>query len=319
MDKDAFKDYPRRRVSLQPVRQDHATGSGSAYLNMFLSSSMAEVFLFPLNVTKAPLQLHSAAGNEAGATVASLGSPVRELLRPEVYRGLLIAMPVIVLRNLLFNSPRVHIYDKMRRNFLKMDSPDGGPTVLRRLMSAGMAGATAQVLVSPLENIQHRMYLDGKRGILGHPVRAFDFIYAQSGLKGFWNGVGPGSLHAMLLTAGDTACYDLGKRLFMLCLGTDDGRLVQFLASVVSGLSASVLSTPADKVKTLLLSQPRDNKGHGMLYANTMDCCYKLITKEGFLATYKGFLQNWLRIGPWNVLFWLSFETLQRMQGKRGF
>lgn len=57
-----------------------------------------------------------------------------------------------------------------------------------------------------------------------------------------------------------------------------------------------------------------------MLYSSTLDCVYKLITKEGFfLAVYRNFLPTWLRLGPMNVFFWLSYEELLLLQRPNGF
>ena len=34
---------------------------------------------------------------------------------------------------------------------------------------------------------------------------------------------------------------------------------------------------------------------------------------EGCRALYKGFVPTWLRLGPWNIIFFVSFERLKLM------
>lgn len=37
------------------------------------------------------------------------------------------------------------------------------------------------------------------------------------------------------------------------------------------------------------------------------------VRTEGFLALYKGFVPTWLRMGPWNVIFFLTYEQLKHL------
>lgn len=33
---------------------------------------------------------------------------------------------------------------------------------------------------------------------------------------------------------------------------------------------------------------------------------------EGFFALYKGFFPSWLRLGPWNIVFFIAYEQLKK-------
>jgi hypothetical protein len=37
---------------------------------------------------------------------------------------------------------------------------------------------------------------------------------------------------------------------------------------------------------------------------------------EGFFALYKGFFPAWLRLGPWNIVFFIVFEQLKNLDKK---
>jgi hypothetical protein len=44
------------------------------------------------------------------------------------------------------------------------------------------------------------------------------------------------------------------------------------------------------------------------IYKNSLDCITKTIRNEGVLALYKGFIPSYLRLGPWSMIFFLTYE-----------
>lgn len=54
-------------------------------------------------------------------------------------------------------------------------------------------------------------------------------------------------------------------------------------------------------------------------YSGTLDCWRKVAASEGPLALYKGFMPGWLRLGPWQLVFWCSYEQLRIVTGIGGF
>ncbi|KAH8377799.1 hypothetical protein KR093_007173 [Drosophila rubida] len=329
MDEDASKDYPALRSSVQPATQSKNSNLGIVYINTWLSASFAELFTFPLDVTKTRLHLQGESAERARAK----GTPMRgmwgiflTMAREEGFRGVYGGLSAMIIRNLFFNGPRVVFYDFIRRRLIYVDNQGKEVlTVFRGFLSSCLAGCMAQAIANPLDIVKIRMQVEGGRRALGYPVRvtnvwqALEYSYCEGGIKSLWKGVGPSCLRAMLLTTGDVAVYDLSKRNIISAFGLEDGKLVQFLASVTSGLAASSLSTPTDVVKSRIMNQPVNELGQGMHYKNAFDCYYKLITQEGIMAMYKGFLPCWLRVGPYNIFFWIAFEQLLRLQGHHSF
>ncbi|XP_034097564.2 mitochondrial uncoupling protein 4C-like [Drosophila sulfurigaster albostrigata] len=329
MDNDVSKDYPVLRSSLQCVKHSPSPGLPLVYLNTFLSASFAELFTFPLDVTKTRLHLQGETAEMAhakGSQTRGMWGTFAGMAREEGLRGVYGGLSAMIIRNLFFNGPRVVFYDFIRRQLIYVDNQGKEVlTVFRGFLSSCLAGCTAQAIANPLDIVKIRMQVEGRRRALGYPARvsnvkqALEYIYMQGGIKSMWKGVGPSCLRAMLLTTGDVAVYDLSKRNIISMIGLEDGKLVQFLASVSSGLAASVLSTPTDVVKSRIMNQPVNERGQGMHYRNAFDCYYKLITQEGIMAMYKGFLPCWLRVGPYNIFFWIAFEQLLRLQGQHSF
>ena len=115
--------------------------------------------------------------------------------------------------------------------------------------------------------------------------------------------------------------------------------LYLFICSVFSGFVAALLGTPADVVKTRVMNQPTDANGRGLLYKSSMDCLLQAIRGEGFFSLYKGFIPCWIRfvaiydsihlivksytnftrMGPWSLIFWISYEELRTFSGVTSF
>lgn len=50
----------------------------------------------------------------------------------------------------------------------------------------------------------------------------------------------------------------------------------------------------------------------GKLYKGSWDCLLVTLKHEGMSALYKGFIPAWLRMGPWNLIFFTTYEQLLR-------
>ena len=79
------------------------------------------------------------------------------------------------------------------------------------------------------------------------------------------------------------------------------------------------MGTPADVVKARMMNQPMDSNGKGLLYKGSIDCLSKTLKNEGFFGLYKGFLPCWLRMAPWSMTFWLSFEQIRKVFGAKSW
>jgi solute carrier family 25 uncoupling protein 27 len=43
------------------------------------------------------------------------------------------------------------------------------------------------------------------------------------------------------------------------------------------------------------------------------------VRKEGLLSLYKGFFPVWIRLAPWQMTFWVSYEKLRMISGLESF
>jgi len=141
-------------------------------------------------------------------------------------------------------------------------------------------------------------------------------IYHDEGWRGYYKGVGPTVQRACVLTGTQIPSYDHSKHLVLHWVGKEhDGLLVHFVCSMFAGLVCSTATSPIDVIKSRVMNQPYDQQGRGTLYTSNLDCWLKTIRHEGLLGLYRGWLPNWLRLGPHTVISFMLFEQMRKAAG----
>ncbi|KAL5722900.1 Mitochondrial uncoupling protein 3 [Ranunculus cassubicifolius] len=274
-----------------------------------LSAMVAETTTFPIDITKTRLQLYGISTHPTTAyRVAS------EIFKTQGFLGLYKGLSPAILRHMFYTPIRIVGYEHLR-NFLPNDS------VLGKAFVGGTSGVIAQLIASPADLLKVRMQADGRlvsKGLQPRYSGTFDAltkILQKEGFMGLWQGVVPNIQRAFLVNMGELACYDQAKQLIIQNQICDDNIYAHTLASTMSGLSATALSCPADVVKTRMMNQ----QGKEVLYRNSYDCLVKTVRVEGVKALWKGFFPTWARLGPWQFVFWVSFEKFRRIVGLSSF
>lgn len=179
-------------------------------------------------------------------------------------------------------------------------------------------------MASPADLVKVRMQADSRLVSQGlsprysGPFDALSKIVRSEGSGGLWKGLFPNVQRAFLVNMGELACYDHAKHFIIRNRVCEDNIFAHILASVMSGLSATALSCPADVVKTRMMGQAV-GKEEKVLYRNSYDCVVKTVRIEGLRALWKGFFTTWARLGPWQFVFWVSYEKLRQIAGLSSF
>mmetsp|Transcript_10217 Transcript_10217/g.20834 ORF Transcript_10217/g.20834 Transcript_10217/m.20834 type:complete len:313 (-) Transcript_10217:515-1453(-) len=285
------------------------------------ASMLAEGATFPVDITKTRLQLQGQAdfkGSKLG-----FGGMGMSILRNEGLSGLYAGVTPAVVRHIPYTGFRCIGYEYIRGFFCGSAPKDQAPFLAKA--AAGMsAGAIGQAIAVPCDLIKVRMQADGRlvaAGELKAPryagiTDAFTKIRAQEGIKGFYAGCTPAIQRAALVNLGELTTYDTAKKSIVVYTG--DNLLCHLCSAICSGFVASLCSTPADVAKSRIMSQKPLADG-SLPYNGTLDCWRKVVASEGFPALYKGFMPGWLRLGPWQLVFWCSYEQLRKMSGLGGF
>jgi len=285
------------------------------------ASMLAEGATFPVDITKTRLQLQGQA-NFTGSQLG-FGGMAMDIFKKEGIAGLYAGVTPAVVRHIPYTGFRAIGYEYIRGFFCGSKPKDQAPFLAKA--AAGMtAGGIGQAIAVPCDLIKVRMQSDGRlvaAGELKAPryanmAEAFTKIKATEGIAGFYSGCTPAIQRAALVNLGELTTYDTAKKSIVLYTG--DNLLCHLCSAIASGFVASLCSTPADVAKSRIMSQSKLPDG-SFPYSGTFDCWRKVVASEGFLALYKGFMPGWLRLGPWQLVFWCSYEQLRIATGIGGF
>ncbi|KAG5675435.1 hypothetical protein PVAND_005339 [Polypedilum vanderplanki] len=313
------------RTSMRPVRPAHYADSfWCTYAISVAAACVAETATYPLDLTKTRLQIQGEAASAAGKQTAYRGmlATAMGIVKEEGFFKLFRGLSPALYRHIVYSGVRIGTFDYMRKKFVhNSDSMTLGKSAI-----AGVsAGALAQFLASPADLVKVHVQMEGKRRLMGLEPRvhsaahAFKEIVKRGGIFGLWKGSIPNVQRAAFVNLGDLTTYDTVKRYILTNTGLPDDHVVHIMSSICAGLVAAMLGTPADVIKTRVMNQPTDDLGRGLLYKGSVDCFQQTVKKEGFFALYKGFLPCWIRMAPWSLTFWLSFEQIRIFLGAGGW
>ncbi|KAJ7943438.1 mitochondrial uncoupling protein 3 [Quillaja saponaria] len=295
---------------------DYEQGYKRTYAKILLTSlsaMVAETTTFPIDITKTRLQLHGESLSSTYPTNAFrvASAIVREQGPLGLYKGL---SPAII-RHLFYTPIRIVGYEHLR-NFVSADN--GSLSLPAKAVAGGASGVVAQVVASPADLVKVRMQVDGRMASQGlqprysGPFDAFNKIIRAEGLQGLWKGVFPNVQRSFLVNMGELACYDQAKNFVIQNKISEDNVFAHTLAS------ATVLSCPADVVKTRMMNQA-GSRERKIMYSSSYDCLVKTVRIEGLRALWKGFFPTWARLGPWQFVFWVSYEQFRQIAGLSSF
>ncbi|PZC77222.1 hypothetical protein B5X24_HaOG203629 [Helicoverpa armigera] len=278
-----------------------------------LASIVAEFGTFPIDTTKTRLQIQGQKIDPRHVELRYTGMVdcFVKTSQQEGIKALYCGIWPAVLRQATYGTIKFGTYYSLK-SWIAANRADGGsiehlPT---NTFCAAFAGGLSSAIANPTDVLKVRMQVgDEKRGL----VRCFGEIYRLEGVRGLWRGVGATSQRAGVIAAVELPAYDACKKRLTPALG--DSPLNHFASSLIASLGSAVASTPLDVIRTRLMNQ-RKLKGQVVkstekIYKGTIDCFLQTVRNEGFLALYKGFVPTWLRMGPWNIIFFLTYEQLK--------
>ncbi|XP_025927906.1 brain mitochondrial carrier protein 1 isoform X2 [Apteryx mantelli] len=184
-------------------------------------------------------------------------------------------------------------------------------TLLINVICGVVSGVISSALANPTDVLKIRMQAQGSL-FQGGMIGSFIDIYQQEGTRGLWRGVVPTAQRAAIVVGVELPVYDITKKHLILSGLMGDTIFAHFVSSFTCGLAGAIASNPVDVVRTRMMNQ-RAIVGSVELYKGTLDGLVKTWKSEGFFALYKGFWPNWLRLGPWNIIFFITYEQLKRL------
>ena len=133
-------------------------------------------------------------------------------------------------------------------------------------------------------------------------------------MRALWRGVGPTVQRAAILTATQIPTYDHVKSTLILKGYLSECLQLHMFASIIAGFVTAFVTSPVDVIKTRVMYE-NTYRSERLVYTNVCSCFKKILRTEGILGFYKGFIPNWVRIGPHTIITFLILENLRKIVG----
>lgn len=300
-------------VAAQP--EGRVGSLGHKYALSVGAAFVAEFVTYPLDLVKTRLQMQGEGVKVMGTQYRGMVMTAMGVVREEGLTRLWQGVTPGMARHVVYSGVRMTLYDILRTNYKSKEDM----MLVDRAMLGMVSGGLGQLVASPADLVKVRMQMEGRRRLQGLPVRVTTMraslvqVVKEGGLRSLWKGAVPNVQRAAMVNLGDLTTYDQTKTYLVSEGWAGDSWVTHGVASGCAGLAAAVMGTPADVVKARVMNQPLDANGRGLYYKGAIDCLAKAVKTEGFFSLYKGFVPCWLRMAPWSMTFWLTFEKMRTL------
>ncbi|KAK0089775.1 hypothetical protein PV325_005401 [Microctonus aethiopoides] len=279
-----------------------------------LASIIAELGTFPLDTTKTRLQIQGQKLDKVHSSLKYSGmlDALLQITKNEGYKSLYCGISSAILRQATYGTIKFGTYYSLKQ--LAIEKWGSDDLVIINIICAAVAGSISSAIANPTDVVKVRMQVNGNQRNLSL-YGCFHDVYQHEGVRGLWRGVGPTAQRAAVIAAVELPIYDSTK----YCLTPYIGDTVSnhFISSFVASAASAVASTPIDVIRTRLMNQRRMSVASDLLpphiYRGSLDCFFQTCKNEGFSALYKGFVPSLLRMGPWNIIFFITYEQLKKL------
>eukprot|EP00428_Durinskia_dybowskii_P041352 CAMPEP_0170274108 /NCGR_PEP_ID=MMETSP0116_2-20130129/37024_1 /TAXON_ID=400756 /ORGANISM="Durinskia baltica, Strain CSIRO CS-38" /LENGTH=272 /DNA_ID=CAMNT_0010525351 /DNA_START=102 /DNA_END=920 /DNA_ORIENTATION=+ len=250
----------------------------------------ATMLTHPIDVVKVRLQL--ARKSCARADSFSLSRFAR--MWPSLYRA---EGPAVFFAGVRSGAMRAASYGTARIGLCEpLEAAVGSKTG-----GALISGVLATVVGNPFEVLKVRLQARPDQAAAGE-LRAMAAMVREEGFAVLFRGFAWASARSALLTASQVVPYAHSKTVLRPIVKSD-GLALHTAASLIAGVITCTVTAPVDVMKTRVMSA---SGGHGMHDA------LSLLRSEGPLFFFKGWLANYVRIGPQTLFIFVFFEQAKR-------
>ncbi|KAB0342551.1 hypothetical protein FD754_019477 [Muntiacus muntjak] len=266
---------------------------------------------FPIDLTKTRLQIQGQK-NDANFKEIRYRGMLHALVRigrEEGLKALYSGIAPAMLRQASYGTIKIGTYQSLKRLFVERPEDE---TLLINVVCGILSGVISSSIANPTDVLKIRMQAQSST-LQGGMIGNFINIYQQEGTRGLWKGVSLTAQRAAIVVGVELPVYDVTKKHLILSGLMGDTVYTHFLSSFTCGLAGALASNPVDVVRTRMMNQRVLRDGECPGYKGTLDCLLQTWKNEGFFALYKGFWPNWLRLGPWNIIFFVTYEQLKKL------
>lgn len=301
-------------IKSSPQRVSHGMNDWRPFLYGGLASVAAECGTFPIDTTKTRLQVQGQVIDASLQTLKYRGMlhAFVQIFKEEGAQSLYSGLAPALLRQATYGTIKIGVYHTLKRALITDPADE---TLATNVFCGVVAGITSSSIANPTDVLKVRMQAQGRKteAKSENLLCSFVKIYKTEGVRGLWRGVGPTAQRAAVVAGVELPAYDLFKKKIILSGYLGDTKETHFIASFFAGFVGALASNPIDVCKTRMMNQKNliNATAEQALYKSSLDCLVRTVRTEGPMALYKGFIPNWLRLGPWNIIFFMTYEQLK--------
>ena len=262
----------------------------------------ATVVTHPLDLAKVRLQA-------APLPKPTIGKMITGILKNEGVVGLYSGLSAALLRQCTYTTARFGAYDLIKQKLIPKDQLTNMVYLLPSSMVSGAIGGFvgnfADVLNirmqndSALEASQRRNYKNALDGV-------YKIYRYEGGIKTLLTGWKPNMVRGVLMTASQVVTYDVFKNYLVTQLQFDPTKnTTHFSASLLAGLVATTICSPADVIKTRIMNAKDEHR-------SAMQILRTAVKNEGPSFMFRGWLPSFTRLGPFTMLIFFAIEQLKK-------
>lgn len=109
-----------------------------------------------------------------------------------------------------------------------------------------------------------------------------------------------------VVNAAEIASYDQYKQIVTQQFGLPNNTGTHIICAFGAGLNATIVGSPVDVLKTRMMSRDPSKGG------NVFTIIGSTLRNEGVGAFYKGFSANFMRLGCWNTVMFVTLEQVKK-------
>lgn len=259
----------------------------------------------PLDLAKVRLQTASKPGQ-------SLASMVYQIITKEGFFKIYSGLSASLLRQATYSTARFGIYEFLKETYTEKYHTTPSTGIL--LPMSMVAGALGGLIGNPSDVVNIRMQNDSALPIeqRRNYRNAFDGIFRiikEEKVSSLFRGLVPNLTRGVLMTASQVVTYDIAKNLLVDTLHLDPSKkATHFNASLLAGLVATTVCSPADVVKTRIMNAKGASNG------STISILTSAVKTEGVGFMFRGWLPSFIRLGPHTIVTFLALEQLRKFK-----
>lgn len=188
-----------------------------------------------------------------------------------------------------------------------------GHDLLANVLGAASSSAVCSALFVPLDTLKTRIQAESykrpeKRRYAGtyHAIKSF---VSRHGVRALWTGSAPTVLRQGIYYGLSLPAYEVTKNCLISHHGFSDTPATHIGSSAFAGLIGVFLSQPFDVIKTKMMNQSQSNPK----YSSSRQYFLTLLRAGEGSRLFTGFTVRYLRNGPWQMIFFVTYEQCMRM------